>query len=104
MRRSFARAGKINTIAYRADAASAQTVCSFRVNLRELIGRKSPIAAVMGDSSTIAFGQIAAEESADEDTADANDHERDSNCYVASEVGKEEKPDSCVHQNCQQNS
>jgi hypothetical protein len=58
----------------------------------------------MGDSSAIAFGQIAAEESADEDTAEANDHERDSSGYVASEVGKEEKRDSCIHQNCQQNS
>jgi hypothetical protein len=74
--------------------------CSPRV----AINSNSPVSPLMRNARAVPLGQVATQQSADDCTRSAKDHEWDSSGNPACKVGKEEDRDSCIHQNRQHDS
>jgi len=56
------------------------------------------------DAPAVSLSQVAAEQAADYSESGTDDHEEDTCCDLACEVGKEEDDNTCVHKDCQHNS
>lgn len=60
-----------------------------------------PIAAMMRDSSAVAFGEVAAKHPKNHSSSGTDNHEKNPGCNSSREVRKEEDGNSRIHQNRQ---